>query len=132
MLCSIALHLARTREFPDGSSLFGYEIIAPLDADGRLDAAEWQEKRSQCRVRRYWRGEPDRYGVLVHRRGGADGATWALDYDLDRTDDDEAGYRLSKHTFREGEYISIENSDGQFQTFKVSQVRAATTEPARA
>ena len=62
MLHRITLHLARSRQFPDGSSRHGYEIVAPLDADGRLDPAEWRSRRRSCRVRRVWAGEPARLG----------------------------------------------------------------------
>jgi hypothetical protein len=47
-------------------------------------------------------------------------------------DDDEAGYRLSTHAFRVGEYVSIRNGNGDLQTFKVSAVRSLGTEPAGA
>jgi hypothetical protein len=124
MLQHITLHLARSREFPDGSALHGYEITAPLDPSGRMDAEEWRGKRAQCRVRRFWRGEPDRHGALVHRPGGAGGATWIIDYDRDRSDDDETGYRLSTHTFQPGDYVSIRDTDGDIHTFKVAAVKA--------
>jgi len=53
MLHHITLHLARCKEYPEGSPNSGYEIVAPLDATGMLDSAEWKEKRDQCRVRRF-------------------------------------------------------------------------------
>jgi hypothetical protein len=130
MLQRILLHLARTHDFPDGSIRHGYEIIAPLDADGRLNGVEWCSKRAQCRVLRFWGGEPDQRGLLVHRSGGAGGATWMIDYDQDRADDDEAGYRLGTHTFRIGEYVSIRDADGDMNTFKVAQVRPVAAEMA--
>ncbi|MCB5175739.1 hypothetical protein [Microvirga lenta] len=125
MLQHITLHLARSKEFPEGSRHHGYEIVAPLDADGLIDPAEWREKRAQCRVRRFWAGEADQHGVLVHRPGGADGATWMIDYDLDRTTDDEAGYRLAKHRFAPGEYVTIRDEDEKLHTFQVVAVRGA-------
>ena len=75
MLRNISLRLARSREHPNGSSLHGYEIVAPLDASGHLDVEGWRKSRDHCRVRRIWAGEPVRHGRLVHRAGGADGAT---------------------------------------------------------
>lgn len=125
MLHHITLHLARSKEFPEGSARHGYEITAPLDETGRLDQDEWREKRTQCRVRRFWPGEPDRQGVLIHRAGGADGATWMIDYDLDRATDDEAGYRLGKHRFVPGEYVTIQDEDEKLHTFHVVAVRGA-------
>ena len=35
-LKKIILELARTPEFPNGSSTHGYEFVAPLDADGMI------------------------------------------------------------------------------------------------
>jgi len=125
LLHHITLHLARSKEFPEGSARHGYEITAPLDETGRLDQDEWREKRAQCRVRRFWPGEPDRQGVLIHRAGGADGATWMIDYDLDRATDDEAGYRLGKHRFVPGEYVTIQDEDEKLHTFHVVAVRGA-------
>lgn len=123
MLHHITLHLARSKEFPEGSSEYRYEITAPLDPSGMLDPAEWKAKRHQCHVRRFWRGEADRSGFLIHRPGGAGGATWAIDYDPDRAVDDEAGYRLNKHHFVKGEYVSIQDEDEKIHTFQVVDVQ---------
>ena len=121
-LSRIVLHLARSREFPNGSARHGYEIIAPLDATARLDADAWKAARDKCRVRRFWAGEPDRDAILVHRAGGADGATWLVDYNRSSELDDEAGYRLGTHVLAEGEYVSIRDEDGSLHTFRVVTV----------
>jgi len=125
MLYQITLHLARCKEYPEGSAKFGYEITAPLDSNGMLDAAEWRDKRAQCRVRRFWDKEFDRHGFLIHRPGGSGGATWAIDYDPERAIDDEAGYRLNKHRIAVGEYVSIQDEDEELRTFQVVDVRPA-------
>ena len=122
-LSRVTLHLARSHEHPEGSGLHGYEIVAPLTSSGKLDPEAWNDRRGLCRVRRFWAGEPDRRGVLVHRPGGAEGATWWIDYDPTSFADDEAGYRLGSHVFAEGEYVSIRDDDGQMLTFKVASVR---------
>lgn len=122
-LSRIVLHLARSHGFPQGSEAHGYEIVAPLAPSGRLDAEAWKDVRTRCTVRRIWGAEPDRRGVLVHRAGGAEGATWLIDYDRTTHADDEAGYRLGSHTFVEGEYVSIRDEDGDLHTFKVASVR---------
>ena len=132
MLHHIVLHLARTHEFPEGSSRHGYEMIAPLDAEGRLDFVEWCSLPTPCRVRRFWADEPERSGVLVHRRGGAGGATWVVDYDRSSSEDDETGYRFDTHTFRIGDYVSMSDAGGFFHTFKVAEVKPLTEQPARA
>ena len=69
----IRLELARTPEFPEGSRDRGYDIIAPLDADGHLVDSEWREQRQKCRVRRFWPGSADQHGWLVHKAGGSQG-----------------------------------------------------------
>lgn len=130
MLYRITLHLARCKDYPEGSARHGYEILAPLDDEGMLDAGEWRTKRTRCLVRRFWGDEPEKIGFLVHRSGGSGGATWTIDYDPDRSFDDEAGYRLNKHRFVHGEYISIKDEDEKLHTFQV--VTVSQIEPASA
>jgi hypothetical protein len=123
LLYHITLHLARCKEFPEGNARRGYEITAPLDKDGMLDATAWRNVRGQCRVKRFWDDEIDRHGLLAHRPGGSGGATWVIDYDPGRAIDDEAGYRLNTHHFVVGEYVSIQDEDEKLHTFQVVAVR---------
>ena len=122
----IRLHLARSKEFPEGSSRHGYEFVAPIDAKGHIDPELWREHREHCRVRRFWDGEPEQVGRLLHKPGGAEHARWVFDYDESRADDDEAGYRFGSHAFAPGEYVSITEDDGDVHTFRVMSVEAAT------
>jgi hypothetical protein len=122
----IRLHLARSKEFPAGSAQHGYEFVAPLDAKGHIDAHLWQQERDHCRVRRFWDGEDEQIGRLVHKPGGAEHARWVFDYDENRADDDEAGYRFGAHAFQPGEYVSIRDEDGEMHTFRVVSVESAT------
>jgi hypothetical protein len=124
MLYRIRLHLARSREFPNGSTRHGYEIVAPLDVEGILDAEAWHEQRERCAVRRFWAGEPDQHGRLLHSAGGAGGATWVIDYDEDRSDDDEKGYRFDRHSFVAGQYVTVNDQHGE-HTFRVADVEEA-------
>lgn len=121
----IRLNLARSPEFPVGSAQHGYEFVAPLDADGHIDAAAWRGQRDRCWVRRFWAGEPDQTGRLVHKPGGAEHARWVFDYDTERDEDDEAGYRFAAHAFVPGEYVSIRDEDGEMHTFQVAAVEDA-------
>lgn len=114
----VRLELARDHEFPDGSRERGYEFAAPLDDEGHLQAAQWKATRERCVVKRFWAGEPNEIGRLVHKPGGA----WAFDYDPTRVDDDETGYRLDKHKFVPGEYVSFREHDGVLRTFRVMSV----------
>lgn len=123
MLQNITLRLARNQEFPEGSPERGYEITAPLDASGRLDADAWRKVRGRCRVRRFWAGEDDRTGQLIHDAGGAGGATWKIDYDPGAFETGATGYRLDAHRFIVNEYVSIRDIDGQSYTFKIEEIR---------
>ena len=53
------------------------------------------------------------------RRSG--GGRWVFSY-LPGTDDDEPIFRLSKHVFAPGEYVTITEHDGVERTFKVASV----------
>jgi hypothetical protein len=120
-LKKIRLNLARTKDFPNGSILHGYEFFAPLDATGRIDADAWKATRGRCRVRRFWGGEAEDIGHLVHRPGGS----WAFRYTSGGEEDDEAGYRFGSHAFTVGEYVSIRDEDGDMHTFQVASVQNA-------
>jgi hypothetical protein len=122
----IRLNLARSKEFPTGSERHGYEFVAPLDAGGHIDPELWRTNREHCGVRRFWAGEDDEVGRLVHKPGGPEHARWVFDYDETAEDDDEAGYRFGAHAFRPGEYVSIRDEDGAMHTFQVVSVEAAT------
>lgn len=115
----IRLTLARDHDFPQGSEVCGYEFVAPLGADGHIDLEEWRKQRERCRVRRFWKGENDETGHLVHTRG----RTWAFHYDIHGDpDDDEPGFRFDSHVFEPGEYVSIREHDGTLRTFLVAAV----------
>jgi hypothetical protein len=116
-LKSVRLNLARTREYPDGSARHGYRFTAPLDADGHLDPEGWKKHRDKCRVVRFWGGEEEDIGHLVHH-----GTSWGFHYDLSGDEGDEFGYRLGSHRFVPGEYVSIRDEDGDLHTFAVVTV----------
>jgi len=121
----IRLNLARSKEFPEGSTRHGYEFVAPLDAKDHIDVALWRQHRENCRVRRIWEGEADKIGFLVHKPGGPEHGRWVFDYNPARVDDDEKGYRFGIHAFRPGQYLSITGEDGKIHTFVVATVETA-------
>jgi hypothetical protein len=124
-LKKVRLELARDKDFPNGSPAHGYEFVAPLHKDGKIDIAKWQRHRDECRVVRFWGAAEHEHGRLVRRRGG----TWAFHYvdegDLDV--DDETGFRFDDHVFRPGEYVSIREDDGELRTFNVRSVGDVTS-----
>lgn len=121
----IRLNLARSKGFPEGSSRHGYEFVVPLDGTGHIDPKLWQKDRDRCRVRRFWAGEGDEIGFVVHKPGGPEHARWVFDYDRSAEDDDESGYRFGAHAFVPGEYVSIRNDDGEMHTYVVVSVEPA-------
>jgi hypothetical protein len=118
----IRMHLARTPEHPEGSAMHGYTLVAPLDTQDHIDLSTWRGNRRTCTVERHWGAEIPLSGYLVHRSGGTAGATWGFDYDALSEEDDEAGYRLGDHAFREGEYISIRDHQGEMHPFRIAEV----------
>lgn len=122
----IRLNLARSKQFPNGSAQHGYEFVAPLDDTDHIDIELWRKHRANCGVRRFWNGEADEIGKLVHKAGGAEHGRWIFDYDDTAEEDDEAGYRFGSHPFRVGEYVSISDEDGEMHTFVVASVQTAT------
>ena len=117
MLTTVRLEMARNPGFPEGSPLHGYEIVVPLDAEGHIDAAQWRENRATCRVRRFWDGESDQEGELIHGRSG-----WAISYEPGEADDERI-FRLDRHQFRVGEYVTVTEPDGAAHVFKVVSVK---------
>jgi hypothetical protein len=117
-LSRVRLELARSKEHPDGDPHFGYEFVAPLDAQGHLDAKSWHEVKGACMVRHFAPSTDDETGHLVHRGQG-----WIFDYDNKDTDDDEPVFKLDKHMIKQGEYLSITEHDGITRTFKIATVR---------
>ena len=117
-LHKIRLELARGKEFPDGSPSHGYEFVAPLDAGGHFDAAEWKKTRDKCVVRRFWGRADDEKGHLIHHRG----RHWAFAYAPGTDDSDEPIFRFDRHVFRQDEYVSITEHDGVQRTFRIASV----------
>ena len=131
MLKHIFLHLARSPEFPEGSVERGYELVAPLNASNHLDVDEWKSHKAQCHVRRFWQGEADRHGALVHH-GGARGGIWAIQYAGQASGDEEPGVRLGAHRFAPDEYVSIYDEQGRLYTYKIVQLRPMKPSPEKA
>ena len=122
-LKKIRLTLGRDRDFPQGSDRHGYEFVAPLTAEGHIDAEAWRKHRNACRVRRFWVGEDEEIGHLVHTKG----RRWAFHYDVrGQAEDDEPGYKFDSHLFQPGEYVSITEHDGRLRTFRVASVQDAS------
>lgn len=113
----IRIALAREPGHPDGETGVAYVILAPLDADDRIDANLWRAHREACRVVRVRPNDIDEHGYLVHRPGGG----WAFHYEGDANLTDEVGYHFADERFAIGEYVSI-NEGGDMHTYRVTSV----------
>ena len=76
-LKKVTLNAARSKAFPEGSIRHGYQFVAPLTEDGKIDREAWKAHRGECFVRRFWADDPEMRGLLVHRPSGQGGANWA-------------------------------------------------------
>lgn len=112
----VRLLLAREKGHPDGDSREGYDLLVPLDGDGRLDAREWKTHQASCRVRRFGESGDARIGRLRRKPRGQ----WYFDYE-EGDSDDEIGFRLGEERFSAGEYVSIGRGP-IFHTYRVARV----------
>jgi len=121
-LSRIVMRLARNpgTEFADGDDHRGYSLVAPLQADGKLDVEGFQAQRAACSVRRFAPDEDAVTGVLKRR-----GQTWYFDYDAGDDADDEPVHRLGEHRFAVGEYVSVADEGGRLLAYKVTEVSPA-------
>jgi hypothetical protein len=113
----IRIELAREPGHPEGDAGVAYILVAPLDANDRIDAKLWRDHRDACRIARLRPGEGDRHGHLVHRQGGG----WAFHYETDENLPDEVGFHFTDERFVSGEYVSV-NQAGKMHTYRVASV----------
>ncbi len=113
----VRLELARSRDFPEGSTRHGYEMVLPLAPNRHIDRAVLEKDPELCTVHRFWEGEGDSVGQLVRNRG-----QWMISY-ASGDADDEPLHRFLNHRFSEGEYVSVRDAHGAEHAFRVVAVR---------
>lgn len=111
---TVRLELARTKEFPNGSAGRAYLLRLPLDDRGLIDESQLHKNPERATVRRHWPNEPDRNGYLVRKGRG-----WAFSYAVGDKDDEDI-FHLESHPFRQGDYVTITETDGEKLPFKVA------------
>ncbi len=112
----IRLELAREPGPPAGDPRPGYDIVAFLDADGRLALETCRDQADRCRVRRFEDDATVATGLLRHTTGDR----WILDFPDDQ--EDATGFRLGEERFVPGEYVSMIGGDGVAHTYFVERV----------
>jgi len=118
-LYHVHMQLARTPDFPEGSKDHGYDLILPLTSEQRFDARAWKAQSGGGKVRRFWGSEEPRNGLLRHA-----GHQWFVDYDMKVEGDEEPFFKLENHKIMQGEYLSLNDADGETHTFLITSVTA--------
>lgn len=113
----IRLELAREAGHPGGAADEGYDIVAPLDAEGRLDGEAQRAEPARGHVRRFSGNETVSAGQLRHGPGGR----WTLDMDQGDAED-VVGFRFEDERFVVGEYVSLSLPSGDQHTYVVARV----------
>lgn len=118
-LSRIVLQMARNpgTAFAEGDDRRGYVIVAPLDAEGRLDGQAFPAAHAKCQVRHFADGEAPKTGTLSRR-----GDNWFIHYE---GAGDEAGVHLGEHSFRIGDYVTFRDADDHAWTYRVADVKQA-------
>ena len=109
----VRLELGRTPEFPEGSASRAYLLRLPLNRAGLIDARALAQAPGMATVRRFWPNEPDQAGYVVRTGKG-----WAFSYALGE-DDEEDVFHLEAHPLREGNYVTVTETDGERYPFRV-------------
>ncbi len=121
-LCRIRLELARTEAFPEGSSWNGYEFTAPLTDDGRVDGDAWHDVKEICHVVRFWGDDAEERGMFAR-----DGHGWCFRYPARGPEGKESFFKLDRHRFTPGGYVTITGQDGRPLPFRVVAMTPAIT-----
>jgi hypothetical protein len=113
----IRIELAREPGHPEGDAEVAYVIVAPLNANGKINAKLWRQYREACRIARLRPEAEVNTGHLIQRPGGV----WAFHYERAPSMPDEVGFHFSDERFVAGEYVSI-NEEGKMHTYRVASV----------
>ncbi|CAN5290903.1 hypothetical protein BH09PSE1_BH09PSE1_29050 [soil metagenome] len=113
----IRLELAREPGHPHGDSRDGWDLVAALDDDGRLDLEACRADPKRCFVRRFVRDATIATGHLRHSVGD----WWILDLEGEN-DLDASGIRFGEERFVLGDYVSIVSADGKAHTYGVERL----------
>jgi len=115
-LTHIRLELAREPGSPAGNPQDGWDIVAVLDAGGKLDAEGCRDQSDRLHVRRFEDNQTVATGTLRQGPGGK----WLLDLAPEDAPD-ATGFRFGEERFVAGEYVSLINADGEPHAYVVAK-----------
>jgi hypothetical protein len=118
-LTHIRLELAREPGAPAGNPQDGWDIVAVLDADGKLDADGCRDQSDRLHVRRFEDDQTVATGTLRQGPGGK----WMLDLAPEDAPD-ATGFRFGEERFVTGEYVSLIDADGDTHPYVVAKSAA--------
>lgn len=114
----IRLTLARTPEYPSGSSEHAYELVLPVRTDGIIDLAAFERMPGRATVQRLWPGQGTMHGAILRRSSG-----FAFSYEPGDADDEQV-FHLEDHPLCLGEYVTLTEPDGDRLAYQIVAVRA--------
>lgn len=109
--------LAREPGHPDGDLNSGYDLVAPLDADFRLDPEACRAHADRCRLRRFEEDDT----VAVGRLAPGEDGRWVLDFQ-DLPGEPAVGVHFGDERFVLGEYLGVADPSGETHTYRVTLV----------
>lgn len=115
-LTHIRLELAREPGAPAGNPQNGWDIVAVLDSEGRLDGEGCRAQADRLHVRRFEDDQTVATGTLRHGAGGR----WILDL-APEDEPDATGFRFGEERFVAGEYVSLIDADGETHPYVVAK-----------
>ena len=118
---TVTLVLASGPGRPEGDPEMRYELDVALDPAGHLDPAAWLADPAPWPARRYWPGQGERRGEVLHDPDGG----WTLRFF--RTESQAPDAPISDvvgvaSLMRPGEYVTIKEPDGQAYDYRIVNV----------
>ena len=88
-----------------------------MQADGHFDKKAYDKTPELCTVHRFWEGEGDEVGEILHTARGR----WAFSY-ASGDADDEPVVHFDKQIIRPDEYMTMRESLGPEHTFRIVEI----------
>lgn len=117
---SIRLELACTQDFPHGSPSRCYLLRLPLTGTGLIDEDAVRAAPGRATVRRFWPSQADMRGTIFKTPKG-----WVFSFEPGESEN-KAVFDLKTHAIRIGEYVTLNELDGESLPFRIASMEAIT------